>query len=218
MQELTIIGSNISVLRSEARLSVEEFSEASGLSVERIVSLEKGLSKPLTKELMVICPILRISEEDLLERDIKAEREDAKRRMKNSSSRKNYDWYYGKKSTKVFYLLALILIPLTFIISYFGIFSFISEDMFKNATEGEEQVVLNIKVYRFIYSYIFTCITGAVFMIISTIKRFGRLFRFWMIPLFIFSSGLIYLGIAILLIPYYGYCFYKLVFKHGKNR
>ena len=109
-QDKNYLPSNIKVLREEARLSVEEFAKRANVSVETVIGWEKGTIKVYTKDLIVICPILRISEEDIRERDIKQERLDAYDRMKHGLNRRNFNWYYGSRSKVIFYLLPLILI------------------------------------------------------------------------------------------------------------
>ena len=104
-QHKNFIPSNIKVLREEGRLSVEEFAQRANVSVETVIGWEKGTIKVYTKDLIVICPILKISEEDIRERDIYQERQDAYARMKHGNSRKSFDWYYGNKNKVIYYLI-----------------------------------------------------------------------------------------------------------------
>ena len=67
---MTNIHSNIKVLRTEARLSQEEFTEKMGVDVETVKLWEKGKLDPTSTQITKMCPILRIHEEDFLERDI----------------------------------------------------------------------------------------------------------------------------------------------------
>ena len=114
------IHSNIKVLRTEARLSQEEFAEKLGVDLETVKLWEKGKLDPTDNEIEIMCPILRIHKEDFLERDIEAERNDAGRRMKKSDSRATYNWYYGKKSTMAFYISYLIILPAVTLFVYFA--------------------------------------------------------------------------------------------------
>jgi transcriptional regulator with XRE-family HTH domain len=117
-EENMYLASNIKILREEARLTIAEFAAKANVSVDTVIGWEKGTIKVYTKDLLVICPILRISEEDIRTRDIKSEREDAYKRMKSKGSRKNFDWYYGSTSKVIYYLLPIILIPLAAVIGF----------------------------------------------------------------------------------------------------
>lgn len=216
------VASNIKVLREEARLSLEEFAEKAGVSVNVVKAWEAGTLKPYTKDLMVICPILKIHEEDLLERDIASERLLANKKMKHSQFRSNYNWYYGSRSKFVFYLLAVILIPSLFLISFFSLKANydikLMLELFTYPTEEIVNFIINESTTICLAcAYVVAGTCGAVFMIIEIIKRFRQYFRFWYIFLIISFSSLIYSLFLIALIPYYIYCLYQLIVKHGKN-
>ena len=93
MNDSKFLASNIKVLREESRLSIDEFANKIGVSKDRAREIEEGKSSPYTKELFEICKVLRISEEDILERDILTERMEANKRMKQADSRNTYNWY-----------------------------------------------------------------------------------------------------------------------------
>ena len=124
---MTNIHSNIKVLRTEARLSQEEFAEKLGVDVETVKLWEKGKLDPTSSQITKMCPILRIHEEDFLERDIEAERNDAGRRMKQKGSRETYNWYYGKKSTMAFYISYLIIIPVVALLTFLMVGNLLNE-------------------------------------------------------------------------------------------
>ena len=217
--EQNYLPSNIKVLREEARLSVEQFAEKVGVSVQTVLNWENGSQKVYTKDLLVICPILRISEEDILERNIKAEREDAYLRMKKGNTRKDFNWYYGNKNKVIFYLIPLILIPVAalltwLIVSNLSVFAESIEVLESNNIE----VPIILRYYYFFYPYFAATIVGSVFIIIEVIKRFRRYFRWWYILMAISFSTLLFGLLAIMLLPYYIYCIYQVFILKGKNR
>lgn len=217
--EQNYLPSNIKVLREEARLSVEQFAEKAGVSVQTVLNWENGSQKVYTKDLLVICPILRISEEDILERNIKAEREDAYLRMKKGSTRKDFNWYYGNKNKVVFYLIPLILIPVAalltwFIVSNLSVFAESIEVLESNNIE----VPIILRYYYFFYPYIAATLVGSVFIIIEVIKRYRRYFRWWYIVMAISFSTILFCLLAVMLLPYYIYCIYQVFILKGKNR
>ena len=217
--EQNYLPSNIKILREEARLSVEQFAEKVGVSVQTVINWENGLQKVYTKDLLVICPILRISEEDILERNIKAEREDAYLRMKKGNSRKDFNWYYGNKNKVIFYLIPLILIPVIAVITWLIVFNLSVFTETIGALESNNvDVPIILKYYYFFYPYFAATIVGSVFIIIEVIKRFRRYFRWWYILMAISFSTLLFGLLAIMLLPYYIYCIYQVFILKGKNR
>ena len=220
-QDKNYLPSNIKVLREEARLSVEEFAHLANVSIETVVGWEKGTIKVYTKDLIVICPILRISEEDIKERDIKKERLDAYDRMKHGNSRKNFDWYYGSKSKVIYYLLPIILIPIVALLGY--LISLSMQDYYKELNDLWIQAGNSAPNYLFEYYYIIYPIIAAtgvsiVFMIIEIIKRFRQYFRWWYIMIAISFSSVLFFIALIATIPFYIYCIYQVFVLKGKNR
>ncbi len=217
--ENEFLGSNIRLLREEARLTIEEFAEKAGVSVEVVKMWENGTLKPYTKELMVICPILRIHEEDILERNLVEERQSAYKKMKQGPNRKNFDWYYGSRSKFIFYLLAVILIPLVGLITGLLLYNNAAieeaKEIWNEASNGEPNYLLEYA--HIIYAYVMAAICGGVFMIIDVVKRFRQYIRVWYIILAISFSSIIFTAIMLVLIPYYGYCLYQVCIKRGKN-
>lgn len=213
--------SNIKVLREEARLTVEEFASRANVSVETVIGWEKGTIKVYTKDLIVICPILRISEEDIRERNILEERKSAYSRMKKGSSRKNFDWYYGSKSKIIYYLLPLILIPLAAFIGYLVSLSMASyyqelKDLW--ISEGNSSPNYLFEYYFIIYPAVAAICCATVFMIIEVIKRFRQYLKWWYILIALSFSTVMMFIAAILTIPFYVYCIYQVFILKGKNR
>lgn len=220
-QDKNYLPSNIKVLREEARLSVEEFAERANVSVETVIGWEKGTIKVYTKDLIVICPILRISEEDIRERDIKQERLDAYDRMKHGSNRRNFNWYYGSRSKVIFYLLPLILIPIAALLGY--LVSLSIADYYKELNDlwieaGNSAPNFIFEYYSVIYPIVAACSVAGVFIIIEIIRRFRQYLKWWYIMLAISFSSVLYVIICIATLPYYIYCFYQVFVLKGKNR
>lgn len=216
------IHTNIKVLREEARLSQEEFAEKLGVSLETVKLWEKGKLDPTPSQITKMCPVLRIHEEDFLERDILQERNDAGARMKNGATRSDYNWYYGKKSTMAFYISYLVLIPVLMIITYFVVGSFMSNlvdiDSIVSTPEDREIILQGIKGAQIMAMLIVEGFVSAVYAVCYYFKRgvirFQYWYLFWITP--IVTIGTI---AGILATPvFYVYAIYKGIIMKGKNR
>ncbi len=219
--EVNYLPSNIKVLREEARLSVEEFAKKANVSVNTVIGWEKGTIKIYTRDLIVICPILKISEEDIRTRNIKQERLDAYSRMKHGNSRKNFDWYYGNSKKVVFYILPLILMPLAALIGY--LISLTQVEYYQALNDlwiqsGNSSINILYEYYKIIYPVIAFCFVGIVFVIIELIIRFRQYFKIWYIFIAVSFSSVILPILGILSIPYFVYCIYQVFVLKGKNR
>ncbi len=208
------IHSNIKVLRTEARLSQEEFAEKLGVNVETVKLWEKGKLDPTSSQITKMCPILRIHEEDFLERDIEAERNDAGRRMKQKGSRETYNWYYGKKSTMAFYVSYLIVLPIVALLAYFSIGEVLKQ-IIETPVEYSADLV---SMYQAIYTFFACGFVSSIYVIIYLFKNRIIRFRYWYIFIIgtLISIMVVVCGIAT--IGLYGYAFYKGIIKKGKNR
>lgn len=220
-QQKSYLPSNIKVLREEARLSIEEFAKRANVSVETAIGWEKGTIKVYTKDLLVICPILRISEEDIKERNILKERQDAYERMKHGTSRKNFDWYYGDKKKVIYYLLPIILVPLVALFAYLFSLSMASYYQELNElwiAEGNSAPNLLYEYYFIIYPLVAGCMCSLVFMVIELIRKFRQYLKWWYFAIAIsFSTELLFIA-GIASIPFYIYCIYQVFVLKGKNR
>lgn len=220
-QENYYLPSNIKILREEARLSVEDLARLANVSVETVIGWEKGTVKVYTKDLLVICPILRISEEDIRKRDIKKEREEAYERMKHGNSRKNFDWYYGSRSKLIFYILPLILIPLVSFLGY--LVSLSMTDYYQELKDLWIQAGNSAPNYLFEYYYLIYPIVAAtlcslVFIVILIIKRYRQYLKWWYLMIAISFSSVLMVVAAVCVIPFYIYCIYQVFVLKGKNR
>ena len=207
-----MLGANIKLLREEARLTKEELAEKVNISVEELTNIEKGKIIPDNKLLKQMCVYLRISVEDILERDIVAERNDAGRRMKSSSVRKDYNWYLGDRKKLAMYISYLIVIPVTFILALL-LFSQTKEILVNEL----EMPVFQANIRIFMWSYLITCLPAFVYVLLFIIKKYNITFRWWylLILQFIFTIGMLLAAIA--LIPGIFYSMYQIFIKKGKN-
>lgn len=207
-----MLGANIKLLREEARLTKEELAEKVNISVEELTNIEKGKIIPDNKLLKQMCVYLRISVEDILERDIVAERNDAERRMKSSSVRKDYNWYLGDRKKLAMYISYLIVIPVTFILALL-LFSQTKEILVNEL----EMPVFQANIRIFMWSYLITCLPTFVYVLLFIIKKYSVTFRWWylLILQFIFTIGMLLAAIA--LVPGIFYSMYQIFIKKGKN-
>lgn len=214
------LGTNIKTLRMERRLSIEEFSEQTNISTDRIKAFEDGSERPLFKELLVMCPILRISDQDILERDILAERKDAEKRMKGKESRTNFNWYYGDKKHKIFLICWIVSVIIFYTINFLIIKQVIANSLTEenNITQEEyDALVAGFKALQIFGPLVVAGIINTIFMVIEIFKFRAFRFSFWFIYI-LFLIGLpIVIGIAsILTLPSIIYAFYQLIAKKGK--
>lgn len=216
---MSIISTNIKQLRIEARLSIEELAEKTNIDAERIRQFEKGKLEPSNAELQLLCPVLRIHLEDMLERDILAERNEAYKNMKKDKNyRTNYNWYLGDKKKLLLYSLILVLLPLLyFIIFYFNNQAKILVD--QQIAEGLLDESTRISLLWVIISPLFFLgipVGGVIIWLIFVIKqlRFQPIYIFW----FLIGLSLIELLGIIGFIPLWIFSFIQVVFKRGKAR
>lgn len=211
------IASNIKILRTEARLSVEEFAEKANVSVDTVNKWEDGTLKPFTKDLIVICPILRISLEDIETRDIATERQQALNKLKHTKAKQNYGWYFGDPRIVKLYASVLIILPLVFLITFFVLRQFDIAKNFLIATGIEEITQSLINIYSLEGALVATGAINSVYILVWLIKVKNMRFNYWIVFLILsLFSLLIIIGI-IAIIPTLIYAFYKAVIKHGKN-
>ena len=212
------IGKNIKLLRKEARLTIEELASESEISIERLEEIETNETKVFTKELMVLCPILHISEEDIRERNLEEERRQAEINLKGSKSRTNYNWYYGDKKKILFYVLNLILVPVVFFVAYLICNKILPIIFQPDEFIDMETCQMLIKRYQIIYPYIASSITSLVFMVIELFKKVKIPLYYWYLFFIGIIISLLFIAGIILLIPFYIYCIYQIFVKKGKNR
>ncbi len=206
------IHTNIKILREEARLSQEEFADKVGVSLETVKLWEKGKLDPTSSEITIMCPILRIHEEDFLERDILSERNEAGDMMKKSQNRNTYNWYYGDRKIFAFYLSYLIIIPLAIIFTFLIIGA-----LAKMAPAEPSDEFINPIVSQIMASFLVEGFISAIYIIIYMFKRRILRFQWWYVFWISPALGILTIIAGIGMIGLYGFAFYKAVIKKGKN-
>ncbi|MCM1260935.1 MAG: helix-turn-helix domain-containing protein [Prevotella sp.] len=209
---MTNIHTNIKVLREEARLTQQEFAEKLNVSEETVALWEKGKLDPTSEQIRKMCPILRIHEEDFLERDILAERTDAGNRMKKGKDRSSYNWYLGNRLSMTFYISYLIIIPIV------GILVGAITKSLAEETAKQMDFIVNTTLPAIVYAIIAMGFISAIYIYIFLFKRGILHFRWWYIFWISFIS-IFSILIGSIATPFlYGYAFYKGVIRKGKNR
>lgn len=209
------IATNIKVLREEARLTHDELSEITGIKVEDLKAFEKGKLVPTEKEVEILCKPLRIHYEDIIERDILSERNDAGRRMRKGADRNNYNWYLGDRKVLAIYLTYLLvaiigLVGLTFLSKLTGI------DLIIRLNEAG-QLMPTTYFEAFVTAYILMAFPAGVAFIVWLLIKLRYRFAWWHIFWLSFVISLVPVIGALTIIPGIGYSFYKSIIKRGKN-
>lgn len=212
---MKFIATNIKVLREEARLTFEELSEITEINVEKLKAFEKGKIVPTEYEVNLLCKPLRIHYEDIIERDILSERNEAGRRMRKGADRTNYNWYLGNRKVLAVYLTYLLvaligLTGLTFLSKLTGIdFIIRLNDM--------GQIMPTTYFEAFATAYIIMSYPAGVAFIVWLLIKLRYRFAWWHIFWLTFVIGLIPVIGALSIVPGIGYSFYKSIIKRGKN-
>lgn len=210
------ISTNIKVLRQEARLSYEELSEITNISVENLKLFEKGKLIPTEEEVMILCKPLRIHYEDIIERDILSERNDAGKRMRKSVDRNNYNWYLGDKKVFFLYLSYLLFAIIGFILvtllsKYLGL------DIILRV--NEEGILLPTTwVEALITGYVLMSYPCGVCFIVWLLIKLRYRFVWWHLTWLSVVLAIVPICGAIMYLPSIGYSFYKSIVIRGKNR
>lgn len=204
------LATNIRQLRTERRLSIEEFSSQLDVDVETAKAWEKGTIVPTQTQINRMLPILKIGLYDMMTRDILGERNQTTIQMKRSKDRGNYDWFYGSRKKVIINLVYIFAMPIIFFVSFL-----INKDagIFNEETMEVEPVLW----IRILSSYVPCAIISGIIMAINVFMRINYRFQFWHIFLIEFLFIAIYIGGLIGTIPYYIYTIVMLIMKRGKN-
>lgn len=206
------LGSNIKVLRIEARLKEIDLAKALNVTVEDVKSWEKGLTVPSTDQVIKMLPLLRIGHYDIMTRNIQEERDNADKALRKSKDRKNYNWYYGDKNSVLLDILYLVLVPALFLLFLFPLRS-LAKFLIINIGE----FVLVGPNAPIIQAYVIVAFISGVLMAISILKRVRYQFQvwhlFWLAPAFAVVTLIGVIGT----IPYYIYIIIRLIVLRGRN-
>lgn len=204
---MSILSSNLKLLREEARLSIEELSDRTKINSDILARFEDGTLIPNEYQLEVLCIELHMPYEDISVRDLAEERKVATKEMKNKDNRNNYDWYFGNKKMLIlfisYFVFFLISVSLITLFSYY----IITSDVFQynislfntNISPVDKfRLFFNLIYYWFWEIKIVLIIVGIIVIVFFCLYYFSYhtfVFRYWYIFL---------IGIFITLIPFIG--------------
>lgn len=206
------LGSNIKVLREEARLKEIDLANALGVSVEDIKNVEKGNLKLSTDQVEKLLPLLRIGLYDIMTRDILSERNEADKKMRRGKERSNYNWYYGNKNVVLINIIYIILIPAVYLLLAFPLRPLISGITFYI---GEFCFVS--KEVPFLQAYVVVSFISGILIFIKILQRINYQFRLWHLLWFTALISICIIIGVIGTIPYYIYVVVRLIILRGKN-
>ena len=204
--------SNIKVLREEARLTIEDLAEKMEVSSEVIKLWESNKAVPSYYEIEKLCKYLRISQYDIMTRDILDERNKADKKLRSSSERKNYDWYYGSKKIVTLNLVYLIGMPLLYIFFVF----------FWHLVPIDLSLFVSIisifgNAFNYIIAYVGCALISGWIIAITFMIKIRYRFKFWHLLFISFYVTVVELVGLIGTIPYYIYTLIKLITLKGRN-
>ena len=107
---MSILSSNLKLLREEARYSQAELARLVDATEKDINDWETGVKIPSATTLMKLCKYLKAPFDDIIERDFVSERSEALKNMKKAQKTKNgdYEWYFGNPKWRAFYISYII--------------------------------------------------------------------------------------------------------------
>lgn len=220
---MSILSKNLKLLRKESYLSFEEIVEKIGCTEEEFIEWEEGVTEPDEYTLEKICQVLRMPYEDIRERDLSLEREAALKQMKGSASRKNYDWYFGSKTEKLFHLGYILYFVIGLSIALLVWKKMMpTDEVINKLLEYNweltfEQLKIQIIIERLV-SCLSVFVGGAgIFIIIWYFKRHTFKFSIWYIFWFSLILAVFLIISAVACIPFFVYSIIKLFPKNKKN-
>ena len=220
---MSILSRNLKLLRKESYLSLEEIVERVGITEEKLLEWEEGISEPNDIILEKLCVVLKMPFEDIRERDLTLEREEAVSKMKAKNTRTNYDWYFGSKKEKIFHLgyilyfvvgLTLAILVCNLLQKRFGDYSIIQEYYPEYTLEYIKMMLYLNDLYKCLLVFIIGC---GIFMGIWFFKRHTIPIYWWYIW---FLSLIITAAVVVCVIgciPFFVYSIIKL-FSKKQNR
>ena len=184
---MSILSKNLKLLRKESYLSFDEIVDKIGTTQEEFLKWEEGISEPNEIILEKVCQVLKMPYEDIRERDLTEERNDALNQMKAKKDRKNYDWYFGSKTEKLFYIgyIVYFIIGLTLAIVICNALQLRYGDYSGVMANYPDYTLEYVKLLLFIKDLI-KCLTVfvigcAIFIFIWVLKRYTIPIYWWYI-------------------------------------
>lgn len=218
---MSVLSKNLKLLRKESYLSFEEIVEKIEVTEDEFLKWEEGILEPNDLQLEKICEVLKMPYEDIRERDLTLEREEALSQMKVGKIRKNYDWYFGSRATKLFYIgyityfilgLVGVFLVWRFMQSLYGDYSVLLE-VYPNKTI--EQIKLIVMLEDLVSCLSVYAFGTGIFMAIWFFKRHTFHFSWWYILWFSLLLTIFVIISAIFCIPFF---IYSIIQLFPKNR
>jgi len=207
---MSILSSNLKLLREELSMSIEDLSYRVGISASDIEAYEKGTKIPNASNLIKLCETLRVPYEDVMERDLSEERKTAQQEMKKAykeSKEGEFDWYYGNKKEKrffIFYMIYFVLgLALAGVAIWFVVTNINYDVLAQIYPEAELPLLKTIMITEYVSSIIGVFGFGAgIFILVDYFKSHTFVFNWWYIFLLSLIISIISIGGAILSIPF----------------
>lgn len=213
---MSILSKNLKLLRKESYLSFEEIVEKIGVSEEEFLEWEEGLSEPDEDTLEIACQVLKMPYEDIRERDLTLEREEATKQMKTSGARKNYDWYFGSRTAKLFHIGYIVYFIVGLVLASLAwkmmmpTDEAINELLEDNVGVSFEWLKLTIMLGNFVSCFSVFAGGAGIFIAIWYLKRRTIRFSWWYILWFSVILTLFVIISAIACIPFFVYSIIQL--------
>lgn len=213
---MSILARNLKLLRQESYLSLEEIVEKVGITEKELLEWEEGVSEPNDIVLEKLCKVLRMPFEDIRDRDLTLERQEALGQMKGTKVRNNYDWYFGSKSEKLFHIgyivyfivgLAIALFVCKLLQSRYGDYSIFQEYYPQYTLEYIKLKLLFNDLIKCLGVFVVGC---AIFMGIWFFKRHTIPIHWWYIWFISIIITVIMIVSVIACIPFFVYSIIKL--------
>lgn len=221
---MSILSSNLKLLREESRLSIDELAYKVDVSASDIDAFEKGTKIPNAQTLVKLCEVLRVPYEDVMDRDLTEERKLATQEMKKlykQSSSGELDWYYGNKKDKLLFILYMIYFVLGLVISGLALWFIISNLNFEVLQEYYPEAELPLIKAQMIVNAVSWVgsvfgLGAGVFIIIDYFKSHTFVFKWWYIFFISLIFTIISIGGLVLSIPFFVKAVKKVFLKNKR--
>ncbi len=219
---MSILSKNLKLLRKESYLSFEEIVEKIGVTEAEFLEWEEGVSEPDEDTLEIACQVLKMPYEDIRDRDLTLEREDALKQMKDSGVRKNYDWYFGSRTAKLFHIGYIVYFIVGLVLAILAWRTMmptdevINELLEYNIGVTFEQLKLEIMLGNFVTCFSVFAGGAGIFIAIWYFKRHTFRFSPWYILWFSLLLTIFVIISAIACIPFFVYSIVQLLPKRKK--
>lgn len=216
---MSILSKNLKLLRKESYLSLDEIVDKVGITKEEYTKWEEGIGEPNDIVLEKLCQVLKMPYEDIRERDLTEERDEALSQMKGKKDRKNFDWYFGSKTEKMFHLayiiyfivgLSLAILVCNLLQLRYGDYSMVSLNYPNYTLEYIKILLFVLDLIKCIGVFVVGC---GVFMLIWFLKRHTIPIYWWYIWFISFIITALIIISALGCIPFFVYSIIKLIKK-----